>query len=273
MKDIGSRLTILLENNGTFTDFSDDLCDLGTDNVTMTLLASNTLYLGFPKPIPSCFFYATTPSLTTRTLSVNCYTDAGWVAMPLLDDTKGLTRTGHIQWSLPETLTTANTVNGVLQCWIRLQVSLSTSAMIVRGISALFSDDRDLAREFSKINDAGFRLGAPDHILIHEAARDEIVQMLRNRGLRTVRNGYYKRLTFWDLLDIQEVRLAATYLALSKIFENVANASENDNWRVKSKMYYGKFEKAFELAFLAYDRLQDGNVSTQRDMTVGVLNR
>jgi hypothetical protein len=42
--------------------------------------------------------------------------------------------------------------------------------------------------------------------------------MLRNRGLRTVRNGYYKRLTFWDLLDIQEVRLAATYLALSKIF-------------------------------------------------------
>jgi hypothetical protein len=75
------------------------------------------------------------------------------------------------------------------------------------------------------------------------------------------------------MLDIQEVRLASTYLALSKIFENVANADKEDNWRVKANLYSNKFKSAIDLAFITFDRLQNGDVNVQRDISVGVLSR
>jgi hypothetical protein len=276
MKDIASRLTILIENAGVFTDVSDSLCDFGIDTTTVTLTSSSVLWLGYRKPITSCFFYAQAYSTGTRSITVQGNTDAGVETLQLLDDTKGLTRIGGLTWIYPDArLGVETVVNGIKLHWLKITVSHDTSEMIIKAISGLFSDDRDIAREFAKINESGFRLGQPDHILTHESARDELVQMLRNRGLRTVSQSLavYRRLVFWDLLDIQEVRLAATYLALSKIFENVANANSDDNWRVKSNIFRGKADKAFELAFITFDRMQDGDGNVQRDITVGVLSR
>jgi hypothetical protein len=276
MKDIAARLTILVEDGGVFTDVSDALCDFGTDTVTATITTAKTLWLGYRKPITSIFVYASTYSTGTRSLIIQGHTQNGYETFQHLDDSLGLTRAGNVTWLYPDTRDgIESTVNGIKLHWLKVKVSVDTSAMVLKTLSGLFSDDRDLEREFPKINEAGFRLGKTDHILIHESARDEIVQQLRNRGLRTVSPSLavYRRLVFWDMLDIQEVRLASTYLALSKIFENVANADKEDNWRVKANLYSNKFKSAIDLAFITFDRLQNGDVNVQRDISVGVLSR
>ena len=273
MKDIQSRLTILNFDGATYTDISDALCDFGTDTEDVTLASAGYLYLGFPKPITGSYFHITELNTTTLTISVQIYAQSGWITPSFLDDTKGFTRSGFIHWELPETGVVASTVNGLEQLWHRISVSTDSEEMTVNAISALFADDNELVKEFPDILDASFLLGKASHILIHESCRDEIVQTFRNRGLRTIRNSYYKRLTHWDIMDVQEVRLAARYLALSKVFENVANYDDKDNWRKKSRMYMDKYEKAINLAFLTWDRLQDGSINVQRDMSVGVLSR
>jgi hypothetical protein len=238
-------------------------------------MTGNYLYLGFVKPISSVFFYAPTPSTSTRTIMAEMYlSGSGWTSLSVLDDTMGFTRNGLIQWQMPEeNYGEEVTVNSIKMKWMRLSVTASTTAMVVRAVSYLFSDDNDLKREFSQIMDASFLLGASNHFLIHESSRDEIVQKIRNRGIRTIRNALYRRLTFWDLLDVQEVRLASTYLTLSKIFYNVSKASEDDDWAIKSKQFTKKFQDAFDVAFVTYDKMQDGDALAQRDFTVGVMRR
>lgn len=273
MKDIQSRLTILNFDGAAYTDISDALCDFGADTEDVTLVSAGYLYLGFPKPISGSYFHLTTENDTPLSVSVSIYKTTGWFTPTFLDDTKGFTRSGFISWELPEEGVIATYVNGAELYWHRLSVSTDSDEMTVNAISALFCDDNDLVKEFPDILDTSFLLGKASHILIHEASRDEIVQLFRNRGLRTIRNAFYKRLTFWDIMDVQEVRMAARYLALSKIFENVANYDKDDNWRQKSRMYQAKYERAIDLAYLTWDRLQDGSIGIQRDITVGVLSR
>ena len=276
MKDLASRLRIFAENAGVFVDYSDALCDFSLDSATITLQSTGYLYLGFEKPITSTFIYASTASTGTRLLSASTYTSSGWTdVLAILDDTVGLTRSGLVQWALPENTLPCqvNNIDGLY--WIRLKVSIATSAVVYAAISALFSDDVDLAREFPKIMDAGFLLGKTNHYLIHEGVRDAIVAKFRNRGLkRLATSAVLRRVTCWDLLDIQEVRQAATFLALSKIFDNISNsADDKDNWKSKSREYAKRATSELDIAYLTFDRISDGNTSILRDMSVTLLER
>lgn len=273
MKDLQSRLTIWNFDGVTYTDVSDALCDFGDDSEKFTLSSGGGLFLGFPKPISGIYCALSTPNTTPLTVTVSVFAQSGWVTPKFLDDTKGFTRDGFISWELPQSGVVANTVNGTEQLWHRLTFSTDSEEIEATAISTIFSDDTDLVKDFPDILDSGFLLGETTHNLIHETVRDEIVQLFRNRGLRTIRNGYYRRLTYWDIMDSQEVRLAARHLALSKIFENVANYDKDDNWRKKSISFLGKYEREIDLAFLTWDRLQDGAINDSRDISVGVLSR
>jgi hypothetical protein len=274
MKDIATRLTILHDDGTDFTDLSDSLCDFGQDDETVELLAGGFIYLGYHKPISSFFVLLKTSNDTAAAMSVQISNGVSFADVEFLDDTRGLTRSGHVQLTLPEVEDMgAQEIDGRNLHWTRLALSTDSSEMDITGISGLFSDDRDLVREFRDIMDQSFLLGATSHVLIHESVRDEIVQIFRNRGLRTEKANLYRRLNFWDILDVQEVRLAACYLALARIFENVANYDKDDNWRKKSYIYQGKFDKAIQLAWLTYDATQTGDTKQINDITVGVLSR
>jgi len=273
MKDLQSRLTILNYDGAAYTDISNALCDFGADTEKFILASAGALFLGFPKPITGVYCKMLTANETPLTVTVSLYAQNGWMVPKFLDDTQGFTRDGFISWELPETGVVANTVNATEMLWHRLTFSTDSEEIEATAISTLFADDSELQKEFPDILDSGFLLGQTSHVLIHESTRDEIVQFFRNRGLRTIRNGYYRRLTYWDIMDSQEIRMAARYLALSKIFENVANYDKDDNWRKKSIIFKGKYDKAIDLAFLTWDKLQDGSINDSRDITVGVLSR
>jgi hypothetical protein len=185
-----------------------------------------------------------------------------WDAVQSIDDTKGLTRAGFIQWMLPSEDIDEGTVNSVKKYWAKITVGTATSAIVLRAISGLFSDDNELLKEFPKILDAQFLLGQPNHLLIHETCRNDIVQHFRRRGMRRLKNDcYWKKFSHWDVMDIDEVKTAATYLALSKIFHNVANsAKQEDNWSSKSSYYKKEYDKAIDNAYLTWDKYSNGAV-------------
>jgi hypothetical protein len=75
------------------------------------------------------------------------------------------------------------------------------------------------------------------------------------------------------LVDIQEVRLAACHLALSKIFLLVANASDaSDRWLMKAKQHKAEYDKAIDVAFLTYDRI-GSNVTTPTIVGCAIMRR
>ena len=270
MKDMLSKLTVLVEASSVFTNKSDALCDFSGDTESITLTAAGHLYIGFSKAVRSVYFHATTLSTGTRTTTVSYYDGSAWVAADSMDDTKGFTRSGFITWILPEDMH-KTTVNALELWWIRIDVSVDTSAMVVQAISGLFSDDNELKKEFPKIMDAGFLLGQTSHVLIHEATRDDIMQRFRNRGVRGRRpDGYYQRMTFWDLTDFQEIRQGATLLALSKILHNVSDSSKDDNWGAKSKEFAKKADLALDLAWTTYDRWGE-NTETDKPSDTSVV--
>jgi hypothetical protein len=275
VKDIHSRLTI--QYGATFTDVSDSLSDFAVDNATITLLNTDSLWVGFEKPISSLFFYLTTPSTSARKVTVSMFNANinAWDVVQSSDDTAGFTRSGFLSWILPDQISLAS-VNTVSQYWVKINVDTSTTAMVVRAVSALFSDDRELKKEFPSILNSNFLLGGTtDHYLIHETCRNDIVQYFRKKGLRRLgADAIRKKFMAFDIMDIDEVRTAATYLALSKIFSNVANsANEEDNWLAKSRKYKKMSDEALNTAYLTWDHSSDGAKNEQDQIANITLHR
>jgi hypothetical protein len=119
-------------------------------------------------------------------------------------------------------------------------------------------------REFFEIDNANvLPPGEVSHISAHVASRDMIIQQLRNMGyVKEDDNSNISNLTPWDLHDINEIKQAAKYLALSKIFFNLSDSVE-DNWWKKYREYHDKFEEAFRLARISLDLNNDGIKDTE----------
>lgn len=282
MKDLRNQLTI---NKNGVSNLTDGLGDFSTDNTELTLTTSDYLLLGREAPFYSFFFYADTYNTdTSTTVQLEFYDDRvdDWTVIDeadIIDDTKGFTRSGFIQYFIDWEHWKEHTPFGNKSLhWLRLKVlNADTTAMDVRALNIIFSDDTELETQFSLINRSDFMLGRSDHVLTHVAVRNEIVQKFRNQGLTRYRNADntnydYRRIVAWDLLDIQEVRLAATHLALAKIFEAVSD-SVDDKWRQKSRDHRKEYDKYISLAFITFDKSSDGDLNSRRQVNTVWLYR
>jgi len=273
MKDLSTMLTVL-HYEGTFTDISEKLGDFGDGTAAVTLTATGSLYLGYTKPFTSAYISLATASTGSRTLQVEAFDGTSWGYCRKVDDTNGLTRSGNIQWTPPASNAKA-TVGGNEQYWVRLSVGTATSATSLKAVSQLFSDDRDLLALNPRILDADFLLGQASHELHHVMSRDEIVQAFRNKGRRGRDSAQlWTTLTFWDLYDVQEVRLAAAHLAASKVFMTVANSGQaDDRWLAKARFHKGEYEKAIKVAYTSFADDVSGGQKPQTLVGVNILRR
>lgn len=276
MLNPNTRLVILHDNNGTFADYTDVAHDFSRDTFTVDLSSTQDyLYIGFYKPISAIYVefgadgYANT---VANTLTTQYYDGTTWKAIEgLHDDTQGFTRSGFIQWdrNQGETASSApdweeTTVNSIEQYWIRFRPSSSWNALTeITAINIVFSDDESLKNVFPLILEAKFLQDETTHIRQHVAARDMIVQRFRNKDYykssSQVPTGEIKNITAWDLLDIDEVKQGATYLALANIFMN-ASDSPDDVWAQKSMYYKDLYEKQINIARLSLDANDNGTV-------------
>lgn len=275
------KLSVLHDANSSFTNYSNESHDYSRDNATITLtVTTGFIYIGFKKPINQIYIDFTTANTTAATMTLSYWDGSNWTAVgSLMDDTKGLTRSGFITWDR-QTLANVDVqkeVNSITKNWVKLSLSATTSAMVINGISNIFADDQDLKQEVPEIADTNHLAGKTSHILTHVAVRNQIIQDLRNKnyGITNPTTGLKEDLTLWDILNANQIKQAAIFLSLSKIYYNFSDRID-DIYGVKSIYYKDQYKSAIALSALSLDSYSDGVANaaeTQKPFSVSRLVR
>jgi hypothetical protein len=264
--DPRSKFKVLYDDNGSFSDLSDNAADLTRDNFSLTMVATEDyLYIGLHKPFKAAYVELVTPNVNVNTFTAQIWDGSAWVSTSLTDESKGWTRSGFMYWDSSDMEST--TVNSVAKYYMRLRPSANHSATVLRGINLIFADDSALKSEFFEIQNSNILpAGEVSHIGTHIATRNYILHDLRNhylkRSTEVSNEGMLEKINQFDLLDIFEIREAAVFMSLSKIFFNLSDNQE-DHWWAKYREYMDKFEQKMKFARLSIDDNDNGAAEVQ----------
>lgn len=262
--------TVFHDDNSVFTDFSQEALDYSRDGFAAVLSSTEDyLYFGRFKPFNAVYVELTTANTNANDLTIEFSEESTFTAVSnLVDETKGLTRSGFIRWDRALDMK-AQTVNSESKFWIRIRPGADFSAGTeIKGMNIVFSDDQDLKAEYPEILSL-ISSNETTYILRHQAARDDIIQNLRNRG-------HLKRLSAtpqsqddlitesrreniepWDLLDSEEINRWSVFKTLHKIFSNL-QSGEDDFYQQKAAEFKRKAKEAGDLYYISIDTNDDG---------------
>jgi hypothetical protein len=259
MKDLK---VIYEEETGVFIDYSKQAKDFLRDsfNINPVVSDSSALYIGLYKPFNSAYVELETASLVDQILSFEIEGETGLLPLLVDDDTNAFKRNGFLTWNRqPEEAWVETTVNGESAYWLKINFGEDCD-VTVKGLNLVFSDDQDLQSEEPNINRL-LPLNSTSFINYHVAARNEIIQRIRNGGeIKAKENAErkeYQNITKWDLLDFGEVRQASKYLTLAKIYFNISDNTDDKAFQ-KHTAYMSMFGSAFKLYFRSIDNNDDG---------------
>jgi len=242
-------LLVFQDDDGVFKDFSLDARDFLRDDFTIDFAAAeDKLYIGLYKPFGSFYFELVSGESKVLTYKIN------GSAIAVNDETKNFERSGFVSFNKPSSWA-SETINGTLAYWIEIE-SDSDFTDIVRGINIVFADDNDLKSEIRNI-ELYLAKGDISFIAYHQGVRDEIIQTLRNGGQLKMANDRVSNITKWDILDLGEIRNAAKYLCLAKIFFDVSK-NNDDKFYARFRDYQGSYGNAFDTFILKIDTKDDG---------------
>lgn len=268
------KFTVLHDDSG-FTDITNKVFDFSRDKVALQLKDTSTLYVGFRKPFN--FFYCSFVVLNTvaNTLTVKYHdieTDQLENVTDLDEETEGFTREGFIKFNRPEikdTTATAwkqTTVNGKEMYWLVITTDTTHAVETeVNAFNILFANDQDLIQERSNIVSKHVtNQVTKSWVVKHQAARDEIVQLIRNQGKKKfstnniLEPNRFMDITYFDFLRLDQIRQAAKWLCLSKIFMFELSDATDDKWMQLGESFNTNFDNAFDLFLLSLDADDDG---------------
>jgi len=265
MLDNNIKLKILHNDDGSFTDISDECADFGRDTTSLTFLQSTSeLYIGYRKPINSFYVELATASTDSNLFVIEYWNGTSWTDTGAVDYTKGFTRSGFITWNRNLTNESKKTINGTELYFIRVTAIEDFSA-VLGGIGFLFTDDNDLRQEVPEITDSNHLAGKASHILTHVAVRNKIIQDLRNKNYTHTNSlGEIEDLTVWDILNANQLNQAAIALGLSKIYYNFSD-TVGDVYERNSNKYFADYNSSMDLARLSIDSNDDGIENKQEE--------
>lgn len=277
-------LTILHNSDTTFTDLSNYCHDFLRDSFILEPLDDDYIYIGYYKPINQIFVERVSGTANTGSMTGQYYntTDAEWQSLTgFYDDTKNLNRSGFISWERNQLNQGNSEIDSTDLFWIRLKTGALSNAVTLIAINIVFADDNDLKAEFYNILDTDYlRTGQTSHIASHLAARREIIQEIRNSGKKKKFGtllptntysfdkiyGYaYENINAWDILDIGEIRTAATYLAMSKVFFSLSDRVD-DFYNSEGNRYRKAYQDALSLFYLSIDESDDGLANSEEKL-------
>jgi hypothetical protein len=257
---------IVFDDAGVLTDLSLNLLSFGRDSSVIPLETIDFIYFGRYKPFDALFVELSVPNVVVATLTVEYWNGTAWVDVSdLVDDTKALTRGGFIQFTKPADWAESTTAPYTAY-FIRISPSVNlTPALAIQGMNLVFSDDQDLNQVYPGVANY-LSTAEATFILRHENARDQIVQEIRNRGLRKapVTALKYESYEHWDFMHVEEVRLWSIYLTLENIFSGL-QSKEGDMFMEKAKDYREKaefYKAAFYLTLDADDTGLESNAES-----------
>jgi len=258
-----SDLLVFHNDNGTYADYSKESKDYLRDSYALNFVAiEDELYIGLYKPFNAIYVELDTPASTASlAFTINA------ASLTVDDDTKELTRSGFITFDKPSAWV-AETVDGVSAYWVKV-ISGADFTATIKGLNIVFADDNDLRQEQRNI-DKMLASGDTSFIAYHLAARNEIVQSLRNGGKTKLSSDIVKSITKWDILEFGEIRQAAKYLALAKIFFDVSVNNE-DKYYSKFRDYEGMYGAAFNLYIMHIDADDNGIKDQGSDLVINSI--
>lgn len=261
----------VLHFDGTYHDYSFEALSYGRDSFLLPMTTSDYLYFGKEKNFPMIFIEMAVANNIANTLTIEYYNGTAWTSLEVIDDTKGLTRSGSIQFDMPSDWA-ETTVGGFTNTWIRIKPSedlLSTTA--VQGINILFSDDLDLEGIYPGVRNYMASTEA-SYVLRHEAARNDIVQAIRNRGfIKHDSLGNSLDYDAWDFLDYEQVGRWSTYLVLKNIFSSL-QSKEDGLYKQKAEEYSKEASDAEVAFYLTLDKNNDGK-KTENEASFDISSR
>lgn len=270
-----TQLTIKYSDNGVFSDFSNDFQDFTRDTQSLNLVTSeDKLYVGFFKPINKFYIDLNTVNSVTNIITVKYYNGTAFTTVAgQIDETKGVTRSGFMQWTREQTNQVVTTIDGVELFWYEVTTDINHADAVYNAIGLIFADDKDLAEQVPEINDPAHLAGLASHILAHVSSKKWIIQDLRNRNYgKRDEDGILQDITAWDVLDIEQINQAALFKALSIIYFNYSD-EPNDIYEKKSKTYNAQYKSSMELAKLRLDTDDDGVLDTNENTAEYVSRR
>lgn len=263
----------------TFTDFTEKAWDYSRAGFAAPMVAADFLMIGKRKGFCALYVEINQPNAVDIDLEAEYWNGTAWTALPLLaEDTAGFQRSGFIKWAIPADWAIGSDQTGCPQnatnFWLRFSVDLSlTNTTAITGINLVFADDNDLRILNWQIDDFRPKTQAGDrptsHILTHVAAREEILQRWIRDGVLKQSDATGKILLVdqWDLFDINQIRQAAKYLALSMIYFALSDQKDDMYW-LKSREYQASYSAAMKLAILSLDTNDDGKPDLKEEQAI-----
>lgn len=253
---INSDLSFLYSDNGVFTDYSLDAKDFLRDSFSLSVVsAEDYIYIGLDKPFYKLYAELRTAASASINIAAAISNGASFESVDLQDHSKGFSRSAFLDIAKSDNWA-AQSINGESKFWLRLAFD-ADSTVEFDGFNLVLSDDNDLKAEMYNISD--FRpTGMLSFISYHVSTRDEIIQKLRNSGkivkddTDTVRD-----IVIWDLHRPDQLRVAAKYLALSKIMFDVSSETD-DKYYQRYQDYLSEFAEAMRVYLLSFDSDNDG---------------
>ncbi len=247
------------------------LADYKRDDVNFSLLDSQFFYVGLYKPFNQLYWEFVTPDTNGVVLTVEYWNGTAFSPLNFLSDsTLNWSRSGFQNWTKSDDWS-STVINGDDLFWIRLSVDITTSSIDLRATNLLYADDNDLSKENSTISrflPSGDISFAP----LHERVRDDVVQLIRNRGQSTRKTNadFARNITKWDFLDFNEIRQASIYYALEKIYFAASDGTD-DKWLQRSKINNQMANEAMNMFFLSLDKDDDGQVDTDENLLITAI--
>lgn len=258
MIDSRAKLNVLKVSNET-ANLTDLAADYLRDPFDFDLESSEFLYIGLYKPFGAAFVEMDVPAETETTASFEYYDGSNWQNLQVQDETRKFTRSGFLFWD--KNKLEKNTIGGLDNYWIRARVESQPLNVVMRGINILFTDTQRMKQEFFEIDNANLLPnGQSSHIATLVATRNQIIDRLRRTGYQKQADGDARpqMINAWDMLDVFEIREAATALALSKIFLNLSS-SQDDHWWSKYQTFTDRYNEMIRIAHLSVDKSDDSD--------------
>lgn len=236
------------------------------DDATVELLTTDSIDVGYFKPINSLFIELTAQVIANK-IEIEFWNGSSWSVVETIDKTNGLTRSGFISWERNLDTQTETTLHGKVLYWYRLKVLTNDiPALELKGINLVFSDDTDLKSAYPDVMEY-LHDGQTSFISYHQSARDFIINYLRNKGKTVSKYGVYKMLDQFDLHNYEEMKQASKYKAMAMIFFNESDAVD-DKWYQKAKDFDRLYGEAISMDFLSIDANNDGKVDESENQSV-----
>lgn len=261
------KLTVI-QNSTNYTLKMDNLT-----NPAKTLdLTDGEILLGYEKPLSAFYVELTETSPgTVPILDLKYFNGSTYVAITKVEDkTFGLTKCGFVRWDNTDLTEELSEVSNLSLYWYKLTTS-DPASVAVKGINLVLSDDKDLIGFIPNI--MSYKPSALDTMIgFHQEARNIIVQNIRNSGMRIkgCDDLNSKSVDQFDLLDIEEFRQAAKYLAAHLIFDN-ASKSDDDQYALKAANYLSRSENSMNSRLVGVDSNNDGKKDPAENNGMGSI--